>query len=279
MSTRLLSRVAILVLVVVVFFQPVLAGTSFEEAISLAQKGDISFSEGLYTEAFAAYNGSVEQDPYNSVVWNKLGITQGLLGQYADAVVSFDKALKLDPYFGKAWVNKGDALTQLGKTGDAIGAYDRANAINPNDLHALVNKGMNLLDLGRQEEAQKVFNEVIRISDKEIRSHPNDAKFDAGLWTYRALTLTKLGRYREALESYDQALSIDPKHIEALKNKQALLFTLDTIGNVSLPQPIPTTIVTGLRTTKKPAPLALYIPVLGIIVLALGYTYRKRRHP
>ena len=62
---------------------------------------------------------------------------------------------------------------------DAIEAYDRAIAINPNDLHALVNKGVSLQELGNQEEAQKVFNEVIRLSDKEIRSHPNDARFDA----------------------------------------------------------------------------------------------------
>ena len=117
MSTRRLSRVTILVLVVVVFLQPVIADTTFEIAISLAQKGDISYSEGLYTEAFTSYAGSVEQDPYNSVVWNKLGTTQSKLGQYAGAVDSFEHAIKLDPYFGQAWVNKGDALKNLGKTG------------------------------------------------------------------------------------------------------------------------------------------------------------------
>jgi tetratricopeptide (TPR) repeat protein len=271
--------VTILVLVVVVFLQPVIADTNFEVAISLAQKGDLFFSEGLYTEAQAAYNSSVEQDPYNNIVWNKLGMTQGRLGQYDGAVESFDHAIKLDPYFGKAWVNKGDALANLGQTGGAIDAYDRAIAINPNDLRALVNKGVNLQELGKQEEAQKVFNEVIRISDKEIRSHPNDAKFDAGLWSYRAMAFTKMGRYREALQSYDQALTIDPKHIDALKNKQALLFTLDSMGNVSLPQPVPTTGVTGLRPTKKPAPLASFIPVLGIVVMVLWYVCGKRRHP
>ena len=279
MSTRRLSRVAMLVLVVVVFLQPAIADTSFEVAISMAQKGDISYSEGLYAEALAAYNDSVVQDPYNSVVWNKLGMTQSQLGQYTGAVESFDHALKLDPYFGKAWVNQGDALTRQGKLEEGIGAYDRANAINPNDLRALVNKGMNLQDLGKQDEALRVFNEVIRISDKEIRLHPNDAKFDAGLWTYRALAFTKLGRYREALESYDLALSVDPKHIEALKNKQALLYALDSVGNVSLPQTLPTTGVAGIRPTKKPTPAMSYIPVLGVVVLVLWSVYGKRRYP
>jgi tetratricopeptide (TPR) repeat protein len=279
MSTRRLPEVTILVLVMFVFLQPVIADTSFEIAISLAQKGDLSYSEGLYDAALAAYNGSVGQDPYNSVVWNKLGMTQAQLRQYGGAVDSFDQAVKLDPYFGKAWVNKGDALTNLGKTGDATDAYDRAIAINPNDLRALVNKGVNSQELGKQDEAQKVFTEVIRISDKEIRTHPNDAKFDAELWTYRALAFTKLGRYREALQSYDEALSIDPKHIEALKNKQDLLFSLDSMGNVSLPQTIPTTVITGSKPTKKPAPVAPYIPVVGVIVLALWYAHGKRRSP
>jgi len=279
MSTRRLSRVTILVLVVVVFLQPVIADTSFEVAISLAQKGDLFYSEGLYAEAFTAYNGSIEQDPYNSVIWNKFGMTQSQLGQNQAAVESFDHAIKLDPYFGKAWVNKGDELTNLNKTGDAIGAYDRAIAINPNDLRALVNKGLNLQKLGKQEEALKVFNEIIRISDKEIRTHPNDARFDAGLWTNRALALSKLGRYREALQSYDQALSIDPKNIDALKNKQALLFTLDSMGNVSLPQPVPTTEVTGFQPTKKPAPVSSFVPVLGVVFLSLCYVYGRRRDP
>jgi tetratricopeptide (TPR) repeat protein len=279
MGTWRLSRAAILVLVVVVSLQPVIADTSFEGAVLLAQKGDLSYSAGMYAEALAAYTASVEQDPYNSIVWNKLGMTQDQLGNYAGAVDSFDHAIKLDPYFGNAWVNKGDALRNLGKTGDAIEVYDRAIAINPNDLRALVNRGENLQDLGKQEEAQKVFNEVIRISDKEIRSHPNDAKYDAGLWSYRAMAFTKLGRYREALQSYDQALTIDPKHIDALKNKQALLRTLDSIGNVSLPQPVPTTGTAGLRPTKKPAPLMPYVPALGVIVLAVWFGYVKRRHP
>lgn len=279
MSTRRLSEVTILVLVLIVFLQPVYADTSFEIAVSLAQKGDLSYSEGMYDAALAAYNGSVGQDPYNSVVWNKLGMTQAQLGQFGEAADSFNRAVKLDPYFGKAWVNLGDALTNLGKTQDATDAYNRAIAINPNDLRALVNKGVNSQERGEQEEAQKVFAEVIRISDKEIRSHPNDAKFDAELWTYRALAFTKLGRYREALQSYDEALSIDPKHIEALKNKQALLFSLDSMGNVSLPQPVPTTGMTGSKPTKKPAPITPYIPVLGVTALALWYWYGKRSRP
>lgn len=279
MSARWLSGVAVLALVVTVFLQPVIADTSFEIAISLAQKGDISYSEGQYEAALEAYNSSIEQDPYNSVVWNKLGMTQAQLGQYLGAVASFDRALRLDPYFGKAWVNKGDALTSLGNRQDAIDAYNRAIAINPNDLHALVNKGVNSQELGKQEEAQKVFTEAIRISDKEIRTHPNDAKFDAELWTYRAMAFTNLGRYREALESYDEALSIDPKHIEALKNKQSLLFTLDSMGNVTLPQPVPTTGITGQRTTKKSAPMPSFIPVLGVAVLGIWYVYAKRSRP
>jgi tetratricopeptide (TPR) repeat protein len=279
MSTWRLSRMTILVLVVVVFLQPVIADTTFEIAISMAQKGDISYSEGLYTEALASYTGSIGQDPYNSVVWNKLGTTQSKLGQYEGAVDSFEHAIKLDPYFGQAWVKKGDALKNLGKTGDAIEAYDRAIAINPNDLHALVNKGVGLQELGNQEEAQKVFNEVIRLSDKEIRVHPNDARFDAELYNYRALAFTKLGRYREALQSYDQALSIDPKHFEALSNKQALLFALDSMGNVTLPEPPPTTRSPGLQPTKKPAPVTSFIPILGVVVMVLWSVYGKRRHP
>lgn len=276
MNGRLIFLMTVLLIMVVVLFQPAVADTSFELAASLAQKGDLAFSEGKYEEAFAAYNGSISQDPYNSIVWNKLGITQNRLGQYTEAVDSFDHAIRLDPYFGQAWVNKGDALTSLKKIVDANDAYDRAIAINPNDLRALVYKAENLQALGKEEEAQKLFNEVIRISDKEIRVHPNDAKFDAGLYTYRAVALTKLGRYRESLQSFDQALQIDPKHSEAIRNKQALLMSLDTMGNVSLPEPAPVTTAPGMRPTKKGAPLSPCIIVLGFLCGALLLMHRKR---
>ena len=99
-----------------------------------------------------------------------------------------------------------------------------------------------------------------------------------GLWTYRALAFTKLGRYREALQSYDQALSVDPKYIVAINDKQALLATLDSMGNVSLPQPVPTTVGTTVRPTKKVTPVQAYIPVLGLIILALCVVYARRKN-
>jgi tetratricopeptide (TPR) repeat protein len=280
MSTWRISSVTVMVLVIIIFLYPSTADTNFEIAISLAQKGDLSYSEGLYQEALTAYNNSVLQDPYNSNVWNKLGETQAHLGQYSEAADSFDRAIKLDPYFSRAWVNKGDALKQLGKIEDAITMYDRAIAINPNDLHALVNRGINLEELGMQEEAQKSFNDVIRISDKEIRVHPNDARYDAELWNQRGTALSRLGRYREALQSYDEALSINPKHVDALKNKQDLLFTLDTIGNVTLPKSVPTTIGVTTRPTKKPAGMASYLPIIGVFILVFGwYRYGKNLRP
>ena len=277
MSTWYRSWHGILVLVILLFIPVAFADTAIETATSLSQKGDLLFSEGRYSEALAAYNASIVQDPYNAVIWNKFGQTQSILGFYHDAAGSFEQAVKLDPYYGTAWVNLGDALESQGKTDESVAIYDRAIALNPNDLHALNKKGAILQVLGKEDEAQKVFEEIIRISDKDLRVHPNDAKYDVDLWNNRAIALSKLGRYREALQAYDQALSINPKYEDALKNKKELLLTLDTRGNVSLPEP-PQTVITNIpKTTNKVVPLPLLIPITAVILLVAGMYCRKSK--
>ena len=123
----------------------------------------------------------------------------------------------------KAWDNKGDAFYRIGMYNEAIESYDRAHAVNPNDLHALVNKGICLERLSKPADAKKEFTEVVRIAEREVRVHPNEAKYDADLWNNKGVALYHLGRTVDAMEAYDKALSINPKHTEAQLNRDTAL--------------------------------------------------------
>ena len=122
-----------------------------------------------------------------------------------DSIRSFREATRLDPFFGTAWVNKGDELLATGNVTQALDAYNRAISINPNDMHAYISKGLLFKSEGKLEDARAAFTEVLTISDREIRVHPDDAKYNADLWDYRARALAELGRYQEALQAYDSA--------------------------------------------------------------------------
>jgi tetratricopeptide (TPR) repeat protein len=264
-------------LALVLLTTPVFADTSFDMALSWAQKGDLFYSQGQYDQALDAYNTSVTLDPYNSIAWNKLGNTQVRLGDTAGAIRSFGEATRLDPFFGAAWVNRGDQLLASGNVTEALDSYNRAISINPNDMHAYISKGMLFKSSGKLDEARAAFSEVITISDREIRVHPNDAKYNADLWDYRAKALSELGRYQEALQAYDRALEINPKHEDAIKNKKELLNALDAQGNIAVVMnPPPATSPTAKPTTKPLAVPAL-IP-LAALPFAI-FLYRMRRSP
>lgn len=268
-------RVVLPALVLLILLSPVFADTSFDIALSWAQKGDLFYSQGQYDKALDAYNTSVTLDPYNSLAWNKLGETQVRLGNSAGAIQSFDEATRLDPFFGNAWVNRGDALLLTGNEKDALDAYNRAISINPNDIRAYISKGLLYKSEGKLDEARTAFNEVLTISDREIRVHPNDAKYNADLWDYRARALSELGRYQEALQAYDQALAINPKHEDAIKNKKDLLNALDAQGNIAIVKNPPPTTIPTTRPTTKPLSLPVLIPLASLPVIF--FYYRSRR--
>lgn len=247
---------------VLLLLPPVSGDSSYEEALSLTQKGDLLYSQGMYTDALVAYDQAIVLDPYNSHEWNKKGESLYMLGKYVDAVQAFEKAVELDPYYTKAWDNKGDAFYQIEMYNEAIESYDRANAVNPNDLHALVNKGISLERLSKPVDAKKEFSEVVRIAEREVRVHPNEAKYDADLWNDKGVALYHLGRTVEAIQAYDTALSINPKHVGAELNRDTALqkakviesgttYDLDISSPAQVNQPAPTpvslvTLLTGV---------------------------------
>lgn len=198
---------------------PVSGDSPSEVAASYVQKGDDLTLQKQYIEALEAYEAAVASDPYNSIAWNKLGIAHMNTGRFQDAVTAFEKALTIDPFFPEAWNNKGDSLVKLGKYEEAIIAYDQALRLNPNDLYALLRKGTSLQESGSPAEAMLIYQEVISLAEKEMRKHPDYARFDAKLWTNKGEALYRLGRYAEAVEAYSAALAINPKYDRALQGK------------------------------------------------------------
>ena len=64
-----------------------------------------------------------------------------------------------------------------------------------------------------------IYQAVIDLAEKEVRKHPDYARFDAKLWSNKGEALSRLGRYEEAMEAYSTALSINPKYERAVQGK------------------------------------------------------------
>jgi len=220
------SRVSFLLLIAALGFMaillipsPVSGNSPAEIATSLLQKGDDLTIRKEYFAALEAYEAAVASDPYNSIAWNKLGIAHMNTGRYQDAVTAFEKAIAIDPSYPEAWNNKGDSYAILGEYEESIIAFDQALRLNPNDHYALLRKGESLQESGSPAEAMILYQEVISLTEKQVRKHPDYARFDAKLWANKGEALYRLGRYPEAAEAYSTALAINPKYERALQGK------------------------------------------------------------
>lgn len=257
MTRQDLIIVIVFIWVCILSLPSVSADTPSEMASSWRQKGDDFFLQERYNESLQCYEMAIGYDPYHAITWNRLGLARMALSDYEGAIRAFDRSIALDAPYISPWNNRGDAYSSMGEYEAAIESYNGALAINSNDLYALLHKGMNLQQSGHSDQAMKVYEEVIRIAEREVRKHPNDAKYDAGLWTNKGDALYQLGRYDEAREAFETALGINPKFEGAVEGMERI-DAIRTESNVSviengdgyeLPQKTPTSTAIPLHVT------------------------------
>jgi tetratricopeptide (TPR) repeat protein len=252
---------------------PVSGNSPSEISAASIQKGDDLTLQKEYFEALEAYEAAVVSDPYNSIAWNKLGIAHMNTGRYQDAVTAFEKAITIDPYYPEAWNNKGDSFAKLGEYDEAIMAYDQALRLNPNDLYALLRKGTSLQESGSPAEAMLIYQEVVELAEKQVRKHPDYARFDAKLWANKGEALYRLGRYAEAVEAYSTAISINPKYERALQGKiHAEEEILRARGSPTTPIPVTNGRGVDIGLTN----VSLSFPVLLGVLMAAIFFFRVR---
>lgn len=107
------------------------------------------------------------------------------------------------------WIERGDLEA-------AIAPLDEALTLQPDAVMAHHYRAMLLERLGQ-------FQAAIAHYDQAIQFSPTP---DVELWVHRGNALRSAGRYRKALQSFEQALALQPEHLQALSGKGALLALL-----------------------------------------------------
>ena len=137
----------------------------------------------------------------NARAWQMLGNALYAIGDYEKAVLSYDKAINEDKGFRHAWEGKGYALRHLG---DETGANHCFGT-----LRTLRSAFNGWLEKGNMHMKKGEFELAIECYKRASELDPDDEKplFNLGL------ALKRLGRYEEAVQTYDKALAIseDPE--------------------------------------------------------------------
>jgi type IV pilus biogenesis/stability protein PilW len=158
--------------------------------------------QGQYAQAFAAYQKTIEVNPFYVEAYNNLGVLYKEVGEVDKAIQYYRRALVIDPNYVKAYNNLGVALIRQDKLTEATAAFEHAIQLNPKNLESYTNLGVIYRRLSRNPEAIRAFEAALSIDPEHAESHYN-----------LALLLEGQGRVAEALVHYRRFVaSAEPRH-------------------------------------------------------------------
>jgi tetratricopeptide (TPR) repeat protein len=210
-------------------------------------------------ETLAVHEQLVQLVPGSADAHNHLGLARQRSGDHAGACADFERALALAPGMAQAHVNLGTALFTLGQTGQAIAQYRLALASTPAFADAHFQLGSALQHMQRTAEAEESyraalsskpdhvqalnnlavmlqgreqFAESIALLDKamhidaKIASVHHNMAVSIEALGRRAAVAEKLTRFEQAIAHYEQAIALDPRHVESLLGIAAIKIDL-----------------------------------------------------
>jgi tetratricopeptide (TPR) repeat protein/tRNA A-37 threonylcarbamoyl transferase component Bud32 len=201
----------------------------------LSNLGRIAYKLNAYADIKDKDNKSMQQaliyyqqalkvaqdDRDKSEAWSGQGIILMSLGECQAALRAFENARTETPDKPNVWIQEASVLQfclhQPDKAKriyeEALDIYDRELKQNPNNLISWVDRG-------------EVLNQLKRSPEDELDSYEQALKRNRNFYPAlitKGTVLTNLKRYKEALASFDQALTIHPKDYQTLYNRGFLL--------------------------------------------------------
>jgi tetratricopeptide (TPR) repeat protein len=196
--------------------------------------------------AYRIYSMAGNRQSPAEVLANK-GVTLITFGDIQGGIGYFEQALTIAPDNLDILHIASRSLVEAGLANEALSMCEKALSIDPGDYDALNDKGIALAYLNHPEEALRCFEQLLEIDPLAAEMHVNmgailcdylgqpaaalvcftkATQLNPNLlnaWLNRGIAQSKLGHFQEALESFDQALKVDPSCIKALLRAGALL--------------------------------------------------------
>jgi adenylate cyclase len=98
-----------------------------------------------------------------------------VIGQYVEAEAEAAAAIALNPQLFEAHYYLGRACFSQGKFNEAVESFKRAHMIRPDDVSATTLLTTSYMSAERQEEALESVREGIKVVERHLSLHPDDA--------------------------------------------------------------------------------------------------------
>ena len=181
------------------------------------------------------YERAIKSNPQFAPAYNNYGAMLIDMDSYQEAIVQLTKAVEIQPEYAMAYMNRGKAYFQLKESTSAMQDLDKAVQLAPTYALARYNRGMVLFALKRNTEAAAEFDKALELKPdsllvREARGKVRMALSDyAGsaedfgaitfknpgdgmAFFYRAYSLFKTGKVRDAADNVKAAISLLPRY-------------------------------------------------------------------
>jgi tetratricopeptide (TPR) repeat protein len=169
-------------------------------------------------ESLKEVEAYLEKNPEDAMGWNSKGVLLATMGNFGPALRALNRAIRLDSDLPSAHSNKGRVLLALGadKAPEALKSFDEALRLKPNDLSALRDKVVALRALGRLPEELKCLKLIVKQAPEEWQA-----------WMRIGDVYLEAGKFKPATAAYDKVIAIDPKSAPAFVHRAISLSMLE----------------------------------------------------
>ncbi|HUJ39021.1 MAG TPA: protein kinase [Candidatus Acidoferrales bacterium] len=171
-------------------------------------------SDANLREADSASRRALDLDPDLAEAHASRGLAVLLSKKYEEAEKEFQTAISLNPKLFEAYYFYGRECFALGRLEEASKWFEESSRVNPEDFQTLVLLGQTYTALGRKVEAVTVRQRALKIIEKHLEFHPDDAR---ALYMGSS-ALADLGQRERGMEWAQMALAIDPEDPSILYN-------------------------------------------------------------
>lgn len=211
-------------------------------ATTLFAHGHLLERQGEFDRAMMQYQRALELKPDFVTARNRLGITLNKVGKHDEATAQFRQAIEAQPNSAYLLNNLGFSLYLQGQHAESLGILKRAVEISPDFSRARMNYAVALAKTGQYDLA---FQELTKVGSEA------DANYNVGM------LLTEGGRYAEAAQRFEAALSFNPK-LEAARTQ------LREVARLAAGLPARQT--TALASASEPQMLSALPPADPVVI-------------
>jgi len=176
----------------------------------------------IYAARLRKYEAALKENVNDPKAWLAIGLILSKMKAYEKALRCFDTVLKLDENNREAWNAKAELLTALGRYKDVAHCYRKALELAISEIDRKskeVTPDEKIIEEFLKEvvedDIEERYSKEIEVCDQRLKENPENVKV---LYS-KALVLSKMGRYRDAINLLHEVTRLSTNYPNSWKMK------------------------------------------------------------